>query len=402
MKRSEIPKFGPLEGLRVMTIGQAVAGPFAGTLMSDFGAQVIHVESTFMKDAGRMGRGGTNQEDHRNQLNMSFNIPTPEGREILFKLLKDTDIMVENSKGGQWEKWMLTDEVLWEVNPKLVIVHVSGFGLTGDPDYIARPAWDVIGQAFGTLASLNGYEDMPMSANNGVCDHLTGLFALWSSLAAYLRVLKTGKGESIDVAQYEACLRGATGGYPYEYFEYNNIPKRTGYAHPTVSGFRPFKCKDGFVFIAFSGASALKNGLPILGLEFGSEMFPTNKSLIMHGTESGRVLEEKLEEYCAGKTCSEAETELNNAGVPISPILDYRTSENHPHYLARNSYIEWENSKGKTIKGVGIVPKMKNAPGKVWRGAPEYGADNDDILGELGYSSEQIQALYENKIIVKD
>lgn len=401
MKSSDIPKFGPLAGVKVVCAGTAVAGPYAASLMSDFGADVIYIESTLAPDAGRAAYGGMFKQDHRNQRTIALNIPTTKGKEILLKLLKDADIFIENSKGGQYQKWGLTDEVFWEVNPALVIVHVSGFGQTGIPEYVTRPSWDAIGQSFGTLVSVNGTEDTPMAVNPFVCDCLSAMYASWAALAAYIRAQKTGEGDSIDVAQFEAVIRGQAG-WPLEWFSHGKQPKRTGGENATAAAFKAFKCQDGFVFIAFGGAAIMKRGLEFFGLEYGSELFPKEVPWALQGTEGGKILDTKISEYCSTRTVEEVERELSAIGVPVSPVMTYEMAEKHPHYQAREVFTEWEGVDGEKIKGVNIIPKFKKAPGMIWRGAPKYGMDNDDILAELGYTGDEIQNLYEEKIIVKE
>ncbi|CDX03578.1 L-carnitine CoA-transferase [Desulfitobacterium sp. LBE] len=401
MKRAEIPQFGPLQGVRVICAGLATAGPYAATMMSDFGAEVINIESAVVPDQSRAAGGSAFKQDHRNQRALALHIPSPQGREVFYKLIKEADIFIENSKGGQWKRWGITDETMWEVNPKLVIVHVTGYGLSGDPNYVERPSWDAIGQAFGTLVSVNGTEDVPMATNPYMCDATTALYASWAALAAYIRAQKTGIGDSIDCTQFESVLRGQSG-WPLKYFSEGFQPARTGGENAVGAAFKAFKCQDGFVFICFGGPGIMKVGLPFFGFEWGSELFPRAVPWVLQGTEGARVLEAKINEWCAAKTVEEAEKELNEAGIPVSPVMTYAMAEKHPHYIARETFTEWETVDGEKIKGVNVVPKLAKEPGKVWRGAPKYGMDNEDILAELGYSSEEILALYNDKVLAKE
>lgn len=401
MKSSEIPKFGPLAGVNVVCAGMATAGPFAASLMADFGGNVVFVESTLAKDSSRAAAGACWEQDRRNMRTIALNTPSPEGKEVFLKLLKDADIFIENSKGGQYAGWGLTDEVLWEANPALVIVHVSGFGQTGVPEYIKRPSWDPIGQAFGTIVAFNGTEESPMPTNPFMCDMTTALYASWGALAALFRARQTGKGESLDIAQFEVMLRGQSG-EPLKAIKTGIQPKRTGQDHSFAGAYRPFKCKDGFVYIAFGGPGIMKVGLPFFGFEFGSDLFPKTIPWVQKGSEGCRLLEAKIEEYCADKTAAEIDYELSALGVPVSPIMTYEAAYRNPHYQAREVFTEWERVNGEKVTGVNILPKMKNEPGQIWRGAPEYGMDNDDILEELGYTPEQIKELYEKRVLAKE
>lgn len=158
MKSTEMPKFGNLQGIKVLSIGSAIAGPFVGTLFAEQGADVIYAESTISPDMFRMF-GDVFTVEHRNQRSITLDVPSPGGRRILARLLEKCDLLVENSKGGTWAKWGLTDDVLWKINPKLVIAHISGFGQTGDPAYISRGSFDPIGQAFSGFMAINGEPD---------------------------------------------------------------------------------------------------------------------------------------------------------------------------------------------------------------------------------------------------
>ncbi|UWG96680.1 L-carnitine CoA-transferase [Dehalobacter sp. DCM] len=401
--KTVVPEFGPLSGVKVVSAALAMAAPFAVMMMADYGADVTWIESPLMPDISRVGPGMLGQQDRRNQKSVSLNIPSPEGREIFLKMLKDADIFVESSKGGQYAKWGLTDEVLWEQNPALVIVHVSGFGQTGIPEHVSRPSYDPIAQAFSGFMSINGFPDRPpIPAAPQVADYITGLFALGSALAALYKAKTTGEGDSIDLAQFEAMAR-----IQCYMVDYMNVPgmtfPREGNRSAMLAGWGGFTCKDGKdLFIAVSGGGGVKNVVEFLGLGYGSEEFPAGSPNVMKGRSKGAaILDQKLEEYCATKTVEEAEKELTAAGVACCTVMDYEMIVNHPHYLARDVFIEWETMQGKKIRGLNVVPKFKKHPGKVWRPMPGMGMDNEEILSDLGLTEEQIQELYEKKVIKK-
>lgn len=401
-KKTEMPQFGTLAGVKVVHATQSVAGPICAQLMADYGAEVIWIESPLSPDIARTGTGMAAQQDRRNQRTIALNIPSPEGKEIFFKLIKDADIFIETSRGGQYAKWGLTDEIMWEHNPRLVIVHISGFGQDGVAEYVTRASYDPIAQAFGCYMQLNGFPDRPpVPAFPVVADYLTGLLALSSALAALFKAKETGRGESIDVAQYEALMRFQNV-YPLDYLNLGQVPVREGNHSRTAAGYGCYTCKDGKeVYMLFLGGGVLKNGLPFLGLEWGSEEFPSKLPVVFLGTPGGNKLEAKIKEYCSGKTADEVEQELNDIGVPCSKIMDYESAVNHPHYQARNVFVEWEKVDGKKVKGVNVFPKFKNNPGRIWRGAPGIGMDNEDILAELGLSPDEILKLYDKKVITK-
>ncbi|HBR08423.1 MAG TPA: bile-acid-CoA hydrolase [Clostridiales bacterium] len=401
MKTSEIPKsgIGPLQGVNVLLSGSATAGPYAATMMSDFGANVIDMESAIMPDTSRASND-VFEQDHRNQRGIAVNVPTPDGQEIFYKLIKNVDIFIESSKGGQWKKWGITDELMWKVNPALVIVHVSGFGQSGDPAYIKRASWDGVGLAFGTITDQNGFPEEPMPIGPYICDGLTAMSASWGALAAYYRAMQTGKGESIDVAQFEIMLRNQSG-TPYKYFQQGIIPARTGNENSIAACFRNFKCSDGYIFIGFSGPGLIKNALAFFGFEYGTENFPSSFPWVSAGTKGAALITEAIEKFCQERTIDEVEQEMNKLGVPCSPIMDFAMAEKNSHYIAREVFTEWTHRDGRTVKGVNIIPKMKKNPGKIWKAAPGWGEDNEDVLSELGYSADDISALYDKKVLNK-
>lgn len=400
-KRSDVPKFGPLQGVKVAHASQSIAGPFVCQMMAEMGADVIWMENSLVMDIARADTGMTIEQDRRNQRNISLNIPSDEGREIFFKIIKEVDIFLESSKAGQWDKWGLSDEVLWEHNPALVIVHISGYGQSGDPGYVGLPAYDSVGQAFSCLMQMNGFSDRPpVVAMPFLGDYLTAFMASSSALAALYNAKRTGKGESIDVAQFEAMMRCQLN-YPLDELNYGIKFTREGNHSLFRAGLGTYKCSDGEIHIFTVGMGVLKKGLPFLGLEFGSKEFPADQPVVLPNTPGGNLLEEKLVAFCSAHTVAEAEKELTAAGIPCSRIMDYQTAYNHPHYIARDVFTEWDTVDDKHIIGMNVFPKLKNQPGKVWRGAPTIGLDNEDILADLGYSPDQIKELYEKKVIVR-
>lgn len=400
-KRSDVPKFGPLQGVRVAHASQSIAGPFVCQIMAEFGADVIWLENSLVMDIARADTGMTIEQDRRNQRNLCLNIPSPEGKEIFLKLMEETDIFLEASKAGQYDKWGLTDEVLWEHNPALVIVHISGFGQTGDADTIKRPAYDSVGQAFGCLMRMNGFADRPpVSAMPFLGDYLTASLASTTALAALHRAKQTGKGESVDLAQFEAMMRCQLN-YPLDDLNYGLKFTREGNHSSFRAGLGTYRCMDGEIHIFIVGMGVLKKGLPFLGLEFGSKEFPADQPVVLPDTPGGNLLEEKLIEFCQTHTVDDAEKQLIAHGIPCSKIMDYVSAYKHPHYKAREVFTEWDTVDDRHIIGVNVIPKLKNEPGRIWRGAPTIGMDNEDILTDLGVSAEKIQELYDKQIIVK-
>lgn len=212
-KYEDVPQFGNLKGMKVVVSAVSTAGPFAGELFAENGADVIWLESPKGIDPYRWTQDGWGvQNERRNMRNLMLDVVSPAGHEVFLKLIETADIFIEASRGNQWERWGYSDQLLWEHNPRLVIGHLSGYGLTGDPDYVSLPGYDFTVGAFSGLMYLNGYKDgPPYMIQKFVTDYYAGLFAYGSALAAYVNACKTGKGDSFDLAQYEAAVRCQAG-----------------------------------------------------------------------------------------------------------------------------------------------------------------------------------------------
>lgn len=202
---TEKPSYGPLDGVKVVYAAVELACPKAADLMADWGADVTWLENTGAGDTIR-DTAYIKQAERRNQRSVALNYFSEEGREIFLNMIRDADIFMEASKGGTWARKGLTDEVLWAVNPKLVIVHVSGFGQTGDPKMVKRAAYDLTVMAYAGIIMQNGTEEQPMLPGPYAGDYFNTLMIASSALAALYKAEKSGKGESIDLAMYETLL----------------------------------------------------------------------------------------------------------------------------------------------------------------------------------------------------
>ena len=403
-KSSDIPQFGMLSGVKVLSSGVVVAEPFAAALMAEHGADVIHVESTRHPETTRCLTLSWAQ-DARNRRALSLDLASPKGREIFCRLLQWADIWMESSKGGTYDKWGLTDEYVHSaINPKLVIVHVSGYGQTGVEEYVKRGSYDPIAQAFSGYMFLNGAPEPqpPMIAQPGTGDFVTGLFALWSALAGLVKASRTGKGEVIDVSQYESLLR-ISAHHPSTYFTTGEQSMRTGNASNMVGGFDVYQCKDGkYVYVAMNVGSCVKRGISLLGLENDPD-FPPDLRLIRMGTPTAPKLDQAIKNYCRRFTAQQVDETFNAAGIPCSEVMEYKQIGENPQVKARENIVEWfDEASEQYVKGIGVLPKVKYSPGRIWRGSAKYGQDNEDILEELGFGEEEIAGLYRDKIIVKE
>ncbi len=397
---TNVPEFGLLSGYRVVMIGLSVAAPFAGSLYAEHGAEVIWIENPNAVDSSRVARrSGAWQQDRRNMRSLCLDYVHGEGRGVFAQLIETADVLVEASVGGRFAKLGYTDEFLWEVNPGLVIVHISGFGQTGDPAYVSRASYDPIAQAFGCAMRMNGLPGQPSApAMPFPADYAAGMFAFGMANAALLKRQQTGRGESIDVAQFELMMR-LQANYPTDYYRHGLDYTKEGNHSLICAMYGTYTAADGEeVYVLVLGSGVVPKVLALLGLDYGSELFPTGSTYVAVETESAQVLEAAFARYLSEHTAAEVEEALAAAGVPCSRLMDYETARTHPQYLARGVITEWTATDGHTrIPGVKVVPEVAGHPGQVWRGAPTIGMDNDEILADLGISEQVRQALYAAK-----
>lgn len=402
MSNQSMPEFGLLSGYRVILIGLSVAAPFAAELYAEHGADVIWIENPSIVDSGRVSRkGGSWQQDRRNMRSLAMNYRKGEGRKAFMSLLATADVLIEASVGGSFERAGLSDEVLWRANPKLVIAHISGYGQTGDPNYVSRSSFDPIAQAFGCVMRMNGVDELPsMPAMPFPGDYTAAFYAFGMSLAALLKAKETGRGESIDLAQFELLMR-IQANYPTDYLRYGLDYVKEGSHSRICAGYGTYKCGDGEeVYLLFLGAGSVQRGLEVLGLTYGSEHFPAGSSLVHIESEGAAILESALTAFFSSKTAEEAEASFTAARVPCSRLMDYEGAKHDPQYIAREVFTTWKAADGKTdIPGVNVMPKLSRNPGRIWRGAPNIGMDNSYILSELGYSDDDQESMYADGLL---
>ncbi len=403
--------FGPLQGVRVISTGTLVAQPFAGTLMADMGAEVIQVERPVVGDVGWRTIGirlparddgpsvATSWiQERRNVFCVTLDLSKPRGRDLFLKMAKRAEVWMESSKPGTYPRWGLDDETLLKVNPRLVITHVSGYGQTGLPDYVGRTSYDIVGQAFGGMMYQTGFPDPtpPTRAAPWVGDYLTALFALWSSLAGLTYARATGKGQVIDVAQYEAIHR-ILGGTMVEYFERGIVRERSG---NRAQGFQPldsFRAKDGWVVLG-ALSEVYDRCCRAIGLDPAEPKWQKARTELesIEGIEFDAI----LRGFIGERTVAEAVQIMNEAKVPCSPIMTSKDMAENPQYIARRTHIEWEDEQVGKVKGIGVVPTFSRTPGKIFRGSVRMSYDNERVYRDLlGLSAAEMENLKRDRII---
>ncbi len=404
-------KFGPLQGVKILSTGTLIAQPFAAELAAEMGAEVIQIERPGPGDVGWRNIGiklvskdaksavATSWiQERRNVFCITLDLSKPRGRELFLKLAARADIWMESSRPGTYPKWGLDDAAMWKVNPRLVIAHVSGFGQTGDPSYVHRASYDVVGQAAGGMMYQTGFPDPtpPTRAAPWTGDYVTALFTMWSSLAGLTYARATGIGQAIDVAQYEA-IHKTMGGTMLEYFQNGVVRERSG---NRAQGFQPldtFQASDGWVVMGALG-DVYGRMLKVIGLDPADTKWETARTQLesIEGIEFDAILRGWISE----RTVKEVVDQMAEGAVPCSPIMSSKDMAEDSQYRARGMHVEWNDEQVGRVKGIGVAPKFSLTPGKIVRGSVAVGHDNERVYREvLGVGADEIESLRREKII---
>lgn len=400
-----VPPFGPLAGLRVLDSARFVAGPWAATYLGEFGAQVIHVEGPPFEppyaDATRTLRpllpGGVPGEEvseswvqySRNKLSVGLDIRRPEGRTVFLDLLAHSDIWVESSRPGTYDKLGLSDDEVWRKNPRLTIVHVSGHGQTGDPDRVAAPSYDLTAQAFSGYLSLQGNPDPdpPMRSGTALNDTVTGLASATAGLMGYIQSQRTGRGQAIDVAQYEIFFM-LLENLALDYFMRGVVRGRHGTGHARLHPYDVHRAEDGWVVVAAPTPDAWGRLRAVIGFE--DPRYDDRDYRLAHR----EPVDAAIAAFCASRSRDELERIAREHDVAITRVYDITDIASDPHYRAREMLIAWDDPVAGRVRGAGVAPKFSATPGGVWRGAPWLGQDNESVLRRLlGYPAEEVERL---------
>jgi len=409
--QSLVPEqFGPLQGVRIISTGTFVAEPFAAALAAQMGAEVIHIERPGQGDSWRSvgrkisGNNGASVNsgwvaERRNTFHITLDMGAVEGKNLFLGLVPQADIWMESSKAGTYDSWGLDDETVLRANPRIVITHVSGYGQDGDPDYLGRASFDMIGQAFGGMMYLTGSPDPkpPMRSVPLMADYMAAYCCLWSSLAAYISAQRTGEGQVIDLSQFEA-IHQTLGGNMVQWFEEGTLRERSGNRSGALQPSDAYSAKDGLVVIMAVG-TVYGRVCRVLGLDPAEEKWREAATELESpgGIEFDAILRGWVEE----RTVQEVVEVMNAAQVACSPIKSAKDMAEDPHYQARNVHIEWEDEQlGRKVKGVGVTPKFSQTPGQIWRGSVPLGHDNELVYSHfLGLDATRLDRLREQGVI---
>ena len=383
----------PLSGLRVIELGQLIAGPFASKMLGEFGADVIKIEPPETGDplrAWRMLHDGTSvwwAAHARNKRSVTLNLREPEGQEVIRQLAKDADIVIENFRPGALEKWGIGFKDLHAINPKLIMLRVSGYGQTGP--YKDRPGFGVIGEAMGGLRYLTGEPGRPpVRTGVSIGDTLSGLHGVIGILLALRhREQQGGVGQEVDVALYESVFNMLESVLP-EYSKFGAIRQPSGASMPGIAPTNAYLCKDGkYALIAGNGDSIYKRLMEMIDR---ADLANDPKLARNVGrAEHADLIDAAISAYTAQHSLDDVLASMNAAGVPAGKSYDAADIANDPHYQARDMILNATLADGSVVQVPGIVPKLSQTPGQITRPAPALGQHTTEILESLGISASQ-------------
>ncbi|ASN04504.1 CaiB/BaiF CoA transferase family protein [Virgibacillus necropolis] len=394
-----------LEGLKVLELGSLIAGPFAGRLMAEFGADVIKVEPPGKGDPLREWRHIYEGQSlwwrlqARNKKSITIDLKSEEGQGIIQSLAKECDIIIENFRPGTLEKWNIGYEQLSAINPGIIMVRVSGYGQTGP--YRDKTGFGSIGESMGGIRHLTGYPDRaPTRAGISLGDSLAAMYSVIGALmAVYHRDVKgTGEGQIVDVALYEAVFSLMESMLP-EYDKFGAVRERTGSSLPGIAPSNTYPCSDGkYIVIGGNGDAIFKRLMIAIGHQelAEDERFTSNKGRAEHAD----FLDASIEDWTKTVNLETALQTLDDAKVPAGAIYSIEDIVKDPQYLAREMIQSFNLGNGDSLKIPGVVPKMSKTPGATnWLG-PNLGEHTNQIMkGVLAYDDEKIQKLKEEGII---
>lgn len=386
---------GALSGIRVIELGQLIAGPFCGQLLGDMGADVIKVEPPGVGDPMRnWGRGNDKlwwEVVARNKRSVSANLRLPEGQQLVRELAATADILIENFRPGTLERWNLSPEALHALNPRLIIVRVSGYGQTGP--YASRAGFGGIGEAMGGWRYIVGDPDRPPSRMGvSIGDTLAATYGCLGALAALQARERTGVGQIVDSALYEAVLQVMESLIP-EFQVSNFIRERSGSALPGIAPSNVYPCKDGEYLIGANQDAVFAR----LCAAMGRPQLARDPRYIDHVTRGRHQVEldQLISDWTRQYTIAEVEELMIEHAVPAGKMYRAPDMLADPHIAAREAIIEVPTQNWGALKMQAPFPKLSNTPSSVRSAAPtRVGEHNEEVYGGvLGYSSDQLEAL---------
>jgi formyl-CoA transferase len=401
MAKSVSARKGPLTDIRMIEMGQLIAGPFCGQLFADMGADVIKVEPPGkgdpMRTWGREGYPLWWKICARNKRCITANLREEEGQNIIRQLVKEADFVLENFRPGTMEKWGLSYEELKKINPKIIMIRVSGYGQTGP--YAKRPGYASVGEAMGGVRYLMGDPDRkPSRAGISLGDTLAATYATVGALAALHHRDKTGEGQVIDASIYESVLT-VMESLVSEHTVEGYTRERSGSYLPAIAPSNIYDGSDGMVIIAANQDTIFARLSEAMGM-------PDLKDNPRYATHVARgrnqiELDELIQDWAKDKSIADIEDLMIANAVPVGKVYRAKEMIEDPHYAAREALIDLPDEKFGSVKMQNVFPKMSKTQGEVrWTGPSELGSHTEEVLAEiLDLTPEQIEKLRASNIV---
>ena len=404
MEIEEEEKTGPIQGIRVLELGTMVAGPVCGTLLADFGAEVIKVESPGSGDPIRQsgpaieGESLYWQVEGRNKLSITLNLRKPEGQEVLRRLVREVDVLIENFKPGTMKKWGIDYDALKAENPKLIMLSVSGFGQTGP--YATRPAYDRIALAFSGFLNMTGYPDQPpVRPGIAVADYQAAIFGAFGiMLALYYRDARGGTGQHIDCSLFESIFR-FTDIMVMAYDKLGVNRERRGNRHFAAAPGDHYPTHDGrYLCLTVAATNIFRR----LCQAMGQESLADDPRFISHADRSDNfdVINTMVAGWIVSQSVDEVCDTLREHSVPYSLIYSVEDIVKDPHYLARGAIKTIEHPKLGSLKVQASHPILSESPAVEIRPAAALGEHTNHILQSwLNLSVDSLKELQRKNVI---
>ena len=394
---------GPIQGIRVLELAQIMAGPTCGLMLADLGAEVIKVEKIPGGDDTRRflppdinGEASAFLMMNRNKKGVAINLKEAEGISILKKMVKQSDVVIENFRKGTMEKLGIGYDELKKINPKIIFCEISGYGRTGP--YSEKGGFDLVAQGMSGLMSITGEskEKPPMKVGAPITDITAGILGSMGVLAALINREKTGEGQRVDTSLYEA-------GIVHTYWQSaiavatGKSPGPLGSAHPLTAPYQAFKTKDSWITV---GASSQKTWLRLIKALNKEELndderFNSNNNRMQNLSTLVKVLQIEIEK----KTSSEWIDIFDREGLPCGPINSITDMHKDPHTIDRKMIVEVESSKAGKSKAIGMPVKFSKTNHEKNTGAPIFGEHTEEVLLKFGYNAEEIKNFKEKGIV---
>ncbi|MEW6186737.1 MAG: CaiB/BaiF CoA-transferase family protein [Thermodesulfobacteriota bacterium] len=395
---------GPLTGLKVLSFCRALAGPFADMILGDLGAEVIKIEDPKGGDSTRNGHPKINGISsyflsvNRGKKSITIDLKKEQGKKLVFDLVKESDILVENFRPGVMKRLGLDYEMVRNINPKIVYASISGFGQTGP--YSQRTAYDMIAQGMGGVVSITGPEDPEAPAvrvGYSIGDMAAGLYGVIAIQAAYIESLKSGQGQWVDVAMLDSQVALCENAF-VRYMATGKIPKPEGSRHPLATPFQIYQTKDKPIIVIANNPKFWGNFCRAAGKEgwINHERYGTRDLRLNHYQEFNKEMMELMK----SRTYKEWVERFDAQEVMWGPVNNMEDLSRDPHIQARGMIVEVEHPQAGKHKLIGTPMKFSRTPCRITRGAPELGADTKEILiNRLGLSEGDMEGLKKDEVI---